>query len=433
MEIRRDVYLEKLKAYKWNGQIKIITGVRRCGKSYLLNTIFRNHILYEGVLSDHIILIELDKLKDIRYRNPLDLNAHIREVVSASSDRFYLFVDEIQLSDKVPNPYNPDGKKITFYDALSDLMSLPNLDIYVTGSNSKMLSSDILTEFRDRGAEIRMHPLTFSEFYAVASGDKEDAFDEYAFYGGMPLVLSRTDDAAKMEYLRGLFTEVYIKDIVERKKISRPEILSAIVDLLASSIGSLTNVSNVTNAINTRQRLSKGSQVSNNTISTYIDHLEDAFLFHECKRYDVRGKSYFDYPSKYYCEDVGLRNARIGFRQQELTHIMENIIYNELVARGYMVDVGVVFESSHNEKGNGKRIAREIDFVITKGGKKTYIQSAYAMDTDDKIRTETKPFSITGDSFPKIVVRRDIRKRWYDENGILNIGIIDFLLNNDIL
>ena len=201
MEIRRDVYLEKLKAYKWNGQIKIITGVRRCGKSYLLNTIFRNHLLDEGVLSDHIILIELDKLKDIRYRNPLDLNAHIREVVSASSDRFYLFVDEIQLSDKVPNPYNPDGKKITFYDALSDLMSLPNLDIYVTGSNSKMLSSDILTEFRDRGAEIRMHPLTFSEFYAVASGDKEDAFDEYAFYGGMPLVLSRTDDAAKMEYL----------------------------------------------------------------------------------------------------------------------------------------------------------------------------------------------------------------------------------------
>ena len=433
MEIRRDVYLERLKAHKWNGQIKIITGVRRCGKSYLLNSIFRNHLLDEGVPSDHIISIELDKLKDIRYRNPLDLTAHVREMASSSSERFYLFIDEIQLSDKVPDPYNPDGREITFYDALSDLMSLHNLDIYVTGSNSKMLSSDILTEFRDRGVEIRMHPLTFSEYYSAVSGDKEDAFDEYAFYGGMPLILSRPDDAAKMEYLRGLFTEVYIKDIVERKKITRPEILSAIVDLLASSIGSLTNVSNITNAINTRQKLSKESRVSNNTVSSYIGHLEDAFLFHECKRYDVRGKSYFDYPSKYYCEDVGLRNARTGFRQQELTHIMENIIYNELIARGYLVDVGVVFESAHDEKGNGKRIAREIDFVVTMGGKKTYIQSAYAMDTEEKINTETKPFSITGDSFPKIVVRRDIRKRWYNENGILNIGIIDFLLSNDIL
>ena len=433
MEVRRDLYLEKLKAYKWNGQVKIITGLRRCGKSYLLNPIFRNHLLAEGVPSNHILYIELDKLKDIRYRNPLELATHVREIVTTSPDPFYLFVDEIQLSDKVPNPYNPEGKEITFYDALSDLISLSNLDIYVTGSNSKMLSSDILTEFRDRGVEIRMHPLTFSEFYAATSGDKEDAFDEYAFYGGMPLVLSRPDDAAKMAYLRELFTQVYIKDIVERKKITRPEILSAIVDLLASSIGSLTNVSNVTNAINTRQKLSRGSQVSNNTVSSYIGHLEDAFLFHECKRYDVRGKSYFDYPSKYYCEDVGLRNARIGFRQQELTHIMENMIYNELIARGYLVDVGVVFESTHNEKGNGRRIAREIDFIVTMGGKKTYIQSAYAMDTEDKIHTETRPFSIAGDSFPKIVVRRDIRKRWYDENGILNIGIIDFLLSNDVL
>lgn len=363
----------------------------------------------------------------------MELAAYARQAVSAGEGRYYLFINEIRLSDKVPNPYNPDGKEITFYDALNELMSLSNLDIYVTGSNSKMLSSDILSEFRDRGVQIRLHLLTFSEFYSAVGGDKGDAFDDYAFYGGMPLVLSRPDDAAKMGYLRDLLTEVYIRDIVERKKITRPEILSAIVNLLSSSLGSLTNATNVTNVINTKQMLSKGNQVSNNTVSSYISHLEDAFLFHECKRYDIRGKSYFDYSSKYYYEDVGLRNARSEFRQQELTHIMENIIYNDLVVRGYLVDLGIVFENTRNRKGISVRVAREIDFIATMGGKKTYIQSAYAMDTEEKIRTEMEPFSITGDSFSKIAVRRDVRKRWYDENGILNIGVIDFLLSGDIL
>ena len=433
MEVKRDRYLDQLKALRWNGQVKVITGIRRCGKSYLLNPLFKSFLASEGVSERQILYLELDKLKDARYRNPIELVSYVRGIVAGSSDSFYLFVDEIQLSDEVANPFSPQGAKLTFYDALSDLMGLPNLDIYVTGSNSRMLSSDILTQFRDRGAEVRLHPLTFGEYFSAVGGDKGDAFDEYAFYGGMPLVLSRSDDASKMRYLQRLFDEVYLKDIVERKRIERPEVLSGIVDLLCSSVGSLTNVSNIADAINSKQKLSDGCRVSNNTVSAYIGHLEDAFLFHECKRYDVRGKSYFDYPSKFYCEDVGLRNARIGFRQQEMTHIMENIVFNELVARGYLVDVGVVYESVRNKNGNYVRKAREIDFIATLGGKKTYIQSAYALQDEGKEVSEVKPFSITGDAFPKVIVRGDVRKRWYGEDGILNVGIIDFLLNDDVL
>ena len=299
--------------------------------------------------------------------------------------------------------------------------------MYVTGSNSKMLSSDILTEFRGRSDEIRVHPLSFSEYYAAVGGDKRDAFENYAFFGGMPLVLSRLDDAARMEYLKSLFTEVYFKDIIERKKITREDVLAATTDLLCSSVGSLTNPTNIANAVNAAQQSRAGDRVAPNTVRAYMEYLDDAFLFHECKRYDVKGKAYFDYPNKYYCEDVGLRNARIGFRQQEMTHIMENLIHNEPVVRGYSVDVGVVYSGE-----NGRRTAREIDFIATRGGKKVYIQSAYAMETDEKIASELKPFSLVGDSFPKIIVRRDIRKSWYDENGYLNIGIEDFLLGEEI-
>ena len=337
------------------------------------------------------------------------------------------------MSDEVPNPYNPDGKKITFYDSLNDLKAIPNLDVYVTGSNSKMLSSDILTEFRGRSDEIRVHPLSFAEYYAAVGGDKADAFDEYAFYGGMPLVLSRPDETAKMTYLKSLFSEVYLRDIVERKKIKRLDILEATLDLLCSSVGSLTNPNNVAKTMNSKQKLSGKNLVSNNTVTTYMDHLSDAYLFEECKRYDVKGKNYFDYPNKYYCEDIGLRNARIGFRQQELTHIMENIIYNDLRIRGCEVDVGVVYSTEKSKAGNNVQVAREIDFIATRGGKKTYIQSAFALGTDEKSEIENKPFSLTGDSFPKIIVRHDIRKRWYDDNGILNIGVIDFLLDDTIV
>lgn len=417
----------------WDGQVKVITGIRRCGKSYLLRTIFRNHLLGQGVSEDHILTYELDLAKDIRFRNPLELAKVVREQVEGKADQYYLFVDEIQMSDEVPNPYNPNGKAITFYDALNDLKSLSNLDIYVTGSNSRMLSSDILTEFRGRSDEIRVHPLSFAEYYAYVGGDKAEAFDNYAFYGGLPLILSRPDDTAKMNYLKTLFSEVYLKDIVERKKIKREDVLSATLDLLCSSIGSLTNPNNIASSLNSRQRLNGENTVAPNTVKAYIGHLADAYLFEECRRYDVKGKDYFDYPNKYYCDDLGLRNARIGFRQQEMTHIMENIIYNDLRIRGCEVDIGIVYGTEKNRSGQTVQVPREIDFIATRGGRKTYIQSAYALPTEEKAITENRPFALTGDSFPKIIVRHDIRKRWYDDNGILNIGILDFLLDDRII
>jgi len=429
MEIKRDSYLQQLISYRFDGLVKVITGIRRCGKSYLLKNIYRDYLLENGVKDEQIITIELDLAKDIKYRNPLILSSYIREKVEKSKEEYYLFVDEIQMSDEVANPYNPDGKRITFYDALNDLRGLSNLDVYVTRSNSKMLSSDILTEFRGRSDEIRVHPLSFAEYYSAVGGDKNEAFDEYAFCGGMPLILSRPNDATKMNYLKSLFQEVYIKDIVERKRIERQDVLEQILDLLCSSVGSLTNPTKIANTLKSKQ----GYSVSANTIRTYIGHLEDAFLFSESKRYDVKGKSYFDSPNKYYSEDIGLRNARIGFRQQEMTHIMENLIYNELNIRQFLVDVGVVYQRAVNDNGNSVRIPREIDFVVNSGGKRTYIQSAYAMPDDEKAEIELRPFTLTGDFFPKIVVRKDIGKRWYDDNGILNINVIDFLLDKDII
>lgn len=433
MEIKRDRYLNKLISFMWDGQVKVITGIRRCGKSYLLRNLFRSYLLSQGVAEDHIISVELDLTRDIRFRNPLELAGYVRQIVEGGSGQFYLFVDEIQMSDEVPNPYNTEGKKITFYDALNDLKSLSSLDIYVTGSNSKMLSSDILTEFRGRSDEIRVHPLSFAEYYSAVGGDKQEAFESYAFYGGMPLILSRPTDAAKMSYLSSLFSEVYLRDIVERKRIKREDVLSSIVDLLCSSIGSLTNPTRVADTINTKQKRNGENRVALNTVKAYMDYLSDSFLFTECRRWDVRGKSYFDYPNKYYCEDIGLRNARIGFRQQEMTHIMENIIFNDLIIRECAVDIGIVYSSEKNAKGKAAQVAREIDFVATSGGKKTYIQSAYALGSDEKAQAENKPFALTGDSFPKIIVRHDIHKRWYDDNGVLNIGVIDFLLDDSVV
>lgn len=425
MEIKRNTYLNELIQYMWNGQIKVITGIRRCGKSFLLRRLFKKHLLESGISEKQIIEIELDLARDIKYRNPLELAGYVRRRVEGKDERFYLFIDEIQMSDEVNNPYNPDGKKITFYDALNDLRELENIDIYVTGSNSKMLSSDILTEFRGRSDEIRVHPLSFAEFYSAVGGDKEDAFDEYAFYGGMPFVLSRPNDTAKMKYLESLFNEVYIKDIVERMGIKHENVLKQVLDLICSSIGSLTNPKKISDTI----RSTTNTTVSQNTISSYIGHLEDAFLISESKRFDVKGKAYFDYPYKFYCEDIGLRNARIGFQQQEMTHIMENIIYNELIVRGFSVDVGVVYSRKKNSSGNYSKTAREIDFVAVKGNRKVYVQSVFALPDEEKAAQELKPLSLTGDSFPKVIIRKDIRKRWYDDSGVLNIGLIDFLLD----
>lgn len=424
-EIKREQYLKQLLSYQWDGQIKVITGIRRCGKSYLLGKIYKNYLIQDGVKESNIISIQLDLIKDIRFRNPLELFSFISKIIEDKDEKFYLFVDEIQMSDEVPNPYSPGGKNITFYDVLNELREAENLDVYVTGSNSKMLSSDILTVFRGRSDEIHVHPLSFSEYYSVVEGDKEDAFDQYAFYGGMPFVITRPDDVSKMKYLESLFSETYLKDIIERNKLMREDALENILDLLASSIGSLTNPKKIADTNNSK----KNMKISQNTVTAYIHFLEEAYLFSEVKRYDVRGKAYFDYPYKYYCEDIGLRNARIGFRQQEMTHIMENIIYNELIIRGFSVDVGVVYAREYNENNNSIRVPREIDFVVNSGGKKTYIQSAFVLGTAEKVTQELRPFSLIGDSFPKIIVRKDIRKRWYDDNGILNIGLIEFLLD----
>lgn len=429
MQITRNRYLDKLISCMWDGQVKVITGIRRCGKSYLLRTLFKNYLLEQRTKAENILSFELDLTRDIRFRNPLELSSFVSEKVRGSDEQFYLFVDEIQLSDQVKNPYNPEGKKITFYDALNDFREFENLDVYVTGSNSKMLSSDILTEFRGRSDEIRVHPLSFDEFFSVYNGEKSEAFEEYAFYGGLPLVVAKKDESAKMDYLYSLVSEVYLKDIIERKRIEKEDVLSQILNLICSSVGSLTNPKKIADTLRSREHI----EISDVTVSSYIKHLEDSFLISESKRYDVRGKSYFDFPNKYYCEDIGLRNARIGFRQQEMTHIMENIIYNELKIRGFSVDVGVVYSREYNQNKNSVRVPREIDFVATRGGKRVYIQSAFALPNEEKIVTELKPFSLTGDSFPKIIVRNDIRKRWYDENGILNISITDFLLDDTVI
>ena len=430
MGIKRDRYLGQLVSRMWNGQVKVITGIRRCGKSYLLKKLFRRYLLEEkGVHARSILTINLDDDDNIRLRNPLELSAFVKKWIKGRSGRLYLFIDEIQMCDTVPNPYVPEGKPITFYDSLNGFMHIDNLDVYVTGSNSKMLSTDILTEFRGRGDEVRLHPLSFAEYLSATGGERRDAFNRYMRFGGMPFAVSRTDDAAREAYLKSLFGEVYFRDIIERKRVERTDVLGFITDFLCSSIGSLTNPTNIANSLKTNYDCG----VSKTTVSTYLDHLEDAFLFTEAKRYDIRGKAYFDYPSKFYCEDVGLRNARTDFRQMEITHIMENVLYNELRARGYSVDVGVVQARERNRNGNSTRVAREIDFVVNKGSERIYVQSAYALPDESKRANELKPFSLTGDSFRKIIVRNDVGLRWFDEQGILNISVMDFLLDESVV
>lgn len=425
--IQRDRYLKQLIDYSWDGQVKVITGIRRSGKSYLLKEIYKNYLLSLGTPEENIIFISLEEMRFIKYRNPIYLAEYVRKKVIGNG-KYYLFVDEIQMSDEVPNPYDENGKRITFYDAINDLKEIENLDVYVTGSNSKMLSKDVLTEFRGRSDEIRMHPLSFSEYYSYVGGDKRNAFEDYAFYGGLPLVLSKPNEKAKMGYLKTLFDELYFKDIVERKRIAHEDVLSDITDWLCSSVGSLTNYSRIANSINSARKRSGKELVSLNTVKSYIDYLDDAFIVHESKRYDVKGALYLSYPSKYYFEDVGLRNARIGFRQQEMTHIMENIVYNELVSRGYSVDVGVVYKNTKDKNGKSERSQKEIDFIAILGGKKIYVQSAFAIENEDKKDSEYAPLNLTGDSFSKIVVRNDVMKSWYDDNGVLTINVIDFLL-----
>ena len=430
MEIKRDFYLQQLVDSMWDGQAKVITGIRRCGKSFLLHTLFRNYLLKQGVPEENILTYRLDLAKDIRYRNPLRLAEEVRSKVEGKPGEHYLFIDEIQLSLKIPDPYNEGGQPITFYDALNDLLTLANLDIYVTGSNSKMLATDILTEFRGRGHEIRLHPLSFAEFYSAVGGDRNEAFDSFLFYGGLPLVISRKTESAKMNYLKSLFSEVYVKDIVQRKEIQHPEILDPLIDIISSVVGSLSNPTTLYNSMVSTIH----TKVAQNTVVEYINHLKDAFLFSECRPFDIKGKSYLTQLLKYYCEDVGLRNARLGFRQQEVTHLTENLVYNELVLHGFSVDVGVIRQNERQKDGKVSNVSREVDFMATGGSnRKYYIQTAYMMPSTEKEQSERKPLLLLRDSFPKIIVRRDIVKHWYDDDGILHINLIDFLLGLDKL
>ncbi len=434
MTILRDKYVEQLLSKSWNGKVKIITGLRRCGKSFLLNTLFRNYLLGSGVTEDEIISIDLEKKSDAKFRNPLTLLDNILSQTDNKKKKYYVFIDEIQMSLKVRNPelegieVAEDDKEliyITFYDILSELNSRDNIDVYVTGSNSKMLSKDIVTQFRDRGTEIKVYPLSFAEFYKSSKLEKTDAFEEYLRYGGMPLSVQEKDEQEKMSYLKGLHKNVYFKDIIERYNLKGDEVLDALVDSLYSSVGSLTNTHNLANAAATLMK--KGT--SDNTIKTYIDYIEDAFLLHHTKRYDIKGKKYFDYPQKYYAMDIGLRNAKLNFRQQDTGHLMENVIFNELTRRGYSTDVGMV---PINNIINGKKVTsqHEIDFIVNTGASKVYIQSAWNLNSDEKSRQEKQPLMHTGDFFRKIVVIGGNEKLWTDDDGITYIGIIPFLLED---
>lgn len=431
--IERNLYLNRLISKMCNGKVKIITGIRRCGKSYLLRHIFKDHLLENGVEPDHILEIALDQKECEKYRNP---NALYDYVISHIYDNgeYFLFVDEIQLSYKVKRE-DVDLSKIaeedwelaytTFYDVLNDLMAKPNLDIYVTGSNSRMLSKDIATNFRDRGSEIRMFPLSFSEFYAASGLEKADAWAEYIVYGGMPLAIMERDENEKARYLAGLFDRVYIADVVERYGIEDAYVEN-LIDVVASSVGSLTNPSKLANTLNSVNH----AHTSDKTVKKYLDALEDAFIFEKAQRYDIKGKAYFGSPLKYYATDVGLRNARLGFRQIEETHLMENVLFNELIIRGYSVDVGAI---RYAETKDGKKIEKthEIDFVVNMGTKKVYIQSAFSIADAEKKKQEITPLLKSGDFFKKIVVTAGNSKPHMDENGINYIGIIPFLLDPD--
>lgn len=429
--IARPQYLNKLIAKKENGLIKIITGNRRCGKSYLLFTIYHQYLIDNGIKQEQIIELALDETSNARYRNPIELDKYIRSLVSDSSKQYYVFLDEIQKVEEIQNPYVPNScAKITFVDTVLGLMKLSNADIYITGSNSKMLSSDIVTEFRDRGDEVRMYPLSFSEFYNAYTGDRSKAWREYYTYGGMPLAVTKKTSDEKSKYLKDLFTGTYIKDVLERHKIINDSSdLEELLNVISSSIGSLSNPLNLSNTFKTLKK----RNIAPETISLYLEYFKDAFLIDSAVRYNVKGKKYISTPLKYYFVDVGLRNARLNFRQQEENHIMENIIFNELKIRGFDVDVGVVEHNTKDKDGKSHRNFLEIDFIANMGGKRFYIQSALNIDDEEKRYQEINSLCRINDSFKKFVVIKDNIEPWQDDKGILYIGIEQFLLEEDWL
>ena len=417
--IKRDSYLSRIIHNMWNGEVKVITGIRRCGKSVLLFDLFYDYLISKDVPEDHIIKIELDQRRYYKFRNPIILCEYVESTVNLNKDeKFYLFVDEVQLTTKVIDQEN-GGIEVSIYDMLNELKAYKNLDVYVTGSNSKGLSKDIATEFRGRATQIHISPLSFEEYYSHVGGDERKALDTYMLYGGMPRVLVLEDEKDKKTYLSSLYNELYIKDIVERNHIEREDILNDILDFLASQISSLTNPTNIANALTGM----KNEKVNSVLVSNYVQHIMDSFLISTAKRYDVKGKTYFKYPNKYYYTDIGLRNARLNYRQYDPGHIMENIIYNELIRRGYSVDIGVV-----TDRTGGGSLQKEIDFVVNDVDRKIYIQSAFQMNTEKKESSELSSLLLTKDFFKKIIVRMDIPHNFYDDNGIFHCNLIDFLL-----
>lgn len=415
MEIKRNRYLNTLISKKHNGLIKVITGMRRCGKSYLLFTLFKEHLLSDGIDEDHIIEIAFDAFENKKYRDPDVLYPYLKEQIKDDA-MYYVLLDEVQLLGE-------------FESILNSLIRMKNVDVYVTGSNARFLSKDVITEFRGRGDEVHMYPLSFAEFMSVYPGTKQDGWNEYMLYGGIPLVLEFTTPDQKITFLKSLFEETYISDIVGRHNIRNKAELEELLNILSSAIGSLTNPQKLSSTFQTVKK----KKISNSTIKRYIDYLCDSFLIDSAIRYDVKGKKYIDTPVKYYFTDMGLRNARLNFRQIEETHSMENIIFNELKMRGFNVDVGVIMQYETNEKGTNIRKQLEIDFVCNQGSKRYYIQSAYAIPDQAKMEQEQRSLMLTGDFFKRMIITKDTPAPYYNESGVLIMNVYDFLLNENSL
>ena len=424
MRISRDKYVNDLEVRRENGMVKVVTGVRRCGKTYLLFDLFKESLLASGVDESHIVELALDLQENAQYRDPDALYSFLLDKLSSDGGMHYVLLDEIQYAISDEELRNP-SKPPRLYGVLNGLLRRPNADVYVTGSNSKLLSKDVMTEFRGRGDEVHVLPLVFSEFMQVYDGDRRDGWDEYVMYGGMPLAATMRTDGQKMRYLSSLFEEVYLRDIVERNHVTKTEELEDLVDVLASAIGSLTNPAKIEATFESVLK----SKLTRGTADRFIGYLEDAFLVAEAKRYDVKGRKYIGSPKKYYFEDVGLRNARLGFRQVEESHLMENVIYNELRYRGFAVDVGVVDRRVRDDAGRQGRVRYECDFVANLGYRRYYVQSALSIPDEAKRRQETESLRNIDDSFRKIVVVKDAGKPYMDEDGILTMGLYDFLLD----
>ena len=415
MEIKRDLYLNRLIRSMHNGMIKVVTGIRRCGKSYLLFNLFCDYLKAQGVDDEHIIKIDLEDRRNKKLRNPDALLEHIDARI-AKEGMHYVMLDEVQWVDE-------------FEDVLNSYLKIPNVDVYVTGSNSKFLSSDVITEFRGRGDEIKVAPLSFSEFFSVFEGSREEAMEEYMTFGGLPMIATMRGNEEKMKYLQTLFKKTYITDILERYKIKNEEEMEELINILASSIGGLVNPNKLVNAFKSVKNVS----ISPNTISFYLEILQEVFMVEKSIRYDIKGKKYIDTPAKYYFADLGLRNARLNFRQYEVTHLLENLIYNELRTRGLMVDVGVVVVNTKDEDGKSQRRQLEVDFVCNEGSKRCYIQSALRLPNEEKREQELRSLMNISDSFQKFVITEDPIKRYQDENGIVFMNIYEFLLDRESL